>query len=99
MADVNAAFGVNLLDYTQAQMGSFHARTQEVVGACGSAGRYHRRVRPEQSCGVDPRGRACPPARRASLAQARRPWFRSRRAGPGLRFPGRRCAWPMYRPA
>ncbi|ODV43856.1 hypothetical protein AWV79_13190 [Cupriavidus sp. UYMMa02A] len=74
VADVNAAFGVNLLDYTQAQMGSFHARTQEVSVPAEVQGDITG-VFGLNNHAVLTRRPRLPTARRASLAQARRPWF------------------------
>jgi len=74
VADVNQAFGVGLLDYTQAQLGDFHARTQEVsvpaeldgdiTGVFGLNNHAVLARRPRLATAIQ-----------ASLPQARRPWF------------------------
>jgi kumamolisin len=74
VANINAAFGVSLLDYTQAQLGSFHARTQEVSVPAELQGDITGVFGLNNHAVLARRPRLAT-ARRASVAQAGRPWF------------------------
>jgi kumamolisin len=86
VANINAAFGVSLLDYTQAQLGSFHARTQEVSVPAELQGDITGVFGLNNHAVLSRRPRLGT-ATRASLAQASHPWFVPSDLAPIYSFP------------
>lgn len=74
VADINAAFGVSLLDYAQPALGTFHARTQAVSVPDDLRGDVTAVFGLNNHAVLARRPRVAT-ALRASLAQPRRPWF------------------------